>query len=77
MSPEKQQTSSNVQRYIVLLRIEQMRFLLDRGHTEWAIPKHAARTYNATTKKPTCPPVSKGLATLQYLVVPQTHHYFQ
>ena len=51
MSPEKQQTSSNVQRYIVLLRIEQMRFLLDRGDTEWAFLKHAARTYSATTKK--------------------------
>ena len=77
MSPEKQQTSSKVQRYIVLLRIEQMRFLLDRGDTEWAFLKHAARTYSATTKKPTSLPVSKGLATLQYLVVPQTHHYFQ
>ena len=77
MSSEKQQTSSKVQRYIVLLRIEQMRFLLDRGQTEWAFLKHAARTYNATTKKPTCPPASKGLATLQYLVVPQMHHYFQ
>ena len=76
MSPEKQQTSSKVQRHIVLLRIEQMRFLLDRGHTDRAFLKYAARTYSAITKKPTSPPVSKGLATLQYLAVPQTHHYF-